>query len=76
MWRVVYIAPNGSLAESLRKLLSNEGFLVSVRQVGMGEGSSCPYEVLVPQSEAREAYEAINGYLTSRSGRPTTPAKE
>lgn len=68
MWRVIYIAPNATLAEEIRKSLVSEGFLVSVRPAGVGDGGAGLYEVLVPQSEAQDAYEAITALLSTRSG--------
>ncbi|KUK10307.1 MAG: hypothetical protein XD50_1378 [Clostridia bacterium 41_269] len=63
MWKVVYIAPNFEVAEHLKSLLEGEGLLVTLRGIGVeGEGKG-PVEMLVPESEAEEAYEIINSSL-------------
>lgn len=70
MWRVVYIASNRPTAEAIKGLLTGEGFLVTVRPAGPADGTgNVLYEVLVPQSEAEEASEAISHLLLSGSGR-------
>lgn len=66
MWTVVYIAPNKSIAETLKRVLSDEGLLVmlraasslSVRELGA-------FEILVPESEAEEAHEILSGALAN-----------
>lgn len=64
MWTVVYISANRVMAEQLKSLLTEEGLLVMLRPVGIPHlGDSAPVEVLVPESEAEEAQEIINGKL-------------
>ena len=61
MWTVVYIAPNKTIAEMLKEVLTNEGVLVMLRPIGlphMGETGSV--EILVPESEVDEAMEILN----------------
>lgn len=65
MWTVVYIAPNGVIAEQLKSILTNEGLLVMLRAIGVPHlGNSASVEILVPESEAEEANEIINNNLT------------
>ncbi len=65
MWTVVYIAPNGVIAEQLKSILTNEGLLVMLRPIGAPHlGNSASVEILVPESEAEEANEIINNNLT------------
>lgn len=71
MWRVVYIAPSGVAAETIKEFLTREGFLVTIRPAGIGEaGGVRPFEVLVPQSEVEEAHEVLSQFLASRSASP------
>lgn len=61
MWAVVYIAPNQKEAERMKKILSDEGLLVKLRELGQSlTGHNCSVEVLVPESEVDEALEIIN----------------
>ena len=46
MWKVIYIAPTQERAESLKKLLADNGFPAAI-------------EISVPVSEAEEAYEVL-----------------
>lgn len=62
MWAVVYIAPSRKIAEQIRELLQREGLLVRLRSVGPDHDDSC-VEVLVPEAEAGEALELLNGLL-------------
>ncbi|HZW84167.1 MAG TPA: hypothetical protein VFF14_12200 [Candidatus Deferrimicrobium sp.] len=60
MWTVVYIAPNKSMAEMYKNILSGEGLLVQLRAIGTPQqGDSGSVEILVPESEAEEAHEII-----------------
>lgn len=68
VWRVVYIASNHCTAESIKGILTGEGFLVIVRPTGAADGIGILFEVLVPQSEVEEAHEAISQLLLSRAG--------
>ncbi|NPV29552.1 MAG: glutamate decarboxylase [Firmicutes bacterium] len=61
MWTVVYIAPNRATAEMLKEILTSEGLLVMLRSAGIphfGDGGAV--EILVPESEAEEAYEILS----------------
>ncbi|OAT85451.1 glutamate decarboxylase [Desulfotomaculum copahuensis] len=61
MWAVVYIAPNRKEAERMKKVLSDEGLLVKLRELGQSiAGHNCSVEVLVPESEVDEALDIIN----------------
>ena len=60
MWTVVYIAPNRTVAENLRQVLTNEGLLVQLRPVGLpSAGEANSVEILVPESEVEEAHEIL-----------------
>lgn len=60
MWTVVHIASNQAMAEMLKNLLSEEGFLVQIRPLGVPHlGAANQFELLVPRSEAREAQEIL-----------------
>jgi len=61
VWTVVYIAPNRAIAEMLKEILTSEGLLVMLRSTGIphfGDGGAV--EILVPESEAEEAYEILS----------------
>ncbi|HHY46051.1 MAG TPA: glutamate decarboxylase [Firmicutes bacterium] len=61
MWTVVYIAPNRSVADMMKEYLEKQGYLVSLRPVGIPHlGASANVEILVPESEAEDAQEALN----------------
>ncbi|MBE3587684.1 MAG: glutamate decarboxylase [Thermoanaerobacteraceae bacterium] len=61
MWTVVYIAPSKKEAERIKDLLSSEGFLVKLRELGLNQcGHHCSVEILVPEAEVDEALEVIN----------------
>ena len=61
MWTVVYIAPNKSVADSLKEILTNEGLLVQLRAIGLPNlGDTGAVEILVPESEVDEAMEILN----------------
>jgi hypothetical protein len=61
MWTVVYIAPSRTIAESLQNVLSSEGLLVMLRNIGLPHvGDSSAVEILVPESEVDEAMEILN----------------
>ncbi len=62
MWRVVYIAATPSLAKRLQGLLTEQGFLVSLRQHGAEMEGGCA--VLVPAVEARAAQEELGRLLS------------
>jgi len=61
MWTVVYIAPSRTIAESLQDVLSSEGLLVMLREIGISHvGDSNAVEIVVPESEVDEAMEILN----------------
>ncbi|AVX19875.1 MAG: glutamate decarboxylase [Bacillota bacterium] len=64
MLKVVYIAPSKTAAEKLRDVLMAEGFLVSLRPVGLASSTQDDraYEILVPASELEDALEVINNH--------------
>ena len=65
MWTVVYIAPNLVIADQYKALLEMEGVLVMLRPIGAPQlGASGPVEVLVAESEAREAAEILAASYT------------
>lgn len=59
MWTVIYISPSLKSAEKIQEKLSNEGFLVKLKQIG----ASPQYEILVPESELEEIQEVLNSIL-------------
>ncbi len=64
MWTVVYIASGNRTAEYLKDLLVKEGLLVNLRAAGTSSKSGePPVEILVPETEAEEAYEILNKVL-------------
>ncbi|MDD3839896.1 MAG: hypothetical protein PHP06_04910 [Clostridia bacterium] len=60
MWTVIYMAHNKNDADSLRDILTKEGFLVKLKPVykNVDERRNC-YQILVPQTESEEAQEVI-----------------
>ena len=64
MWTVVYIAPSKTAAETLQRVLSSEGLLVQLRNIGLPQvGDSNAVEILVPESEVDEAMEILSNYV-------------
>ncbi len=64
IWTVIYVAPNRVAAETLKTLLTREGFLVQLKAGGPFHlGDQAPVEVLVPASEVEEATEVLAGSL-------------
>lgn len=59
MWTVIYIAPSQKSAEKIQQRLTEEGFLVKIKQIGQ----SSQYEILVPKSELFEIQEVLNSIL-------------
>lgn len=55
MWTVVYIA-NRTQAESIKRLLCDEGVLADIRQAGLAVSGDGLYEIMVLESEADEAH--------------------
>ncbi|MCM3746794.1 glutamate decarboxylase [Paenibacillus pasadenensis] len=62
MWTVIYIAPTAKIAESIKKRLTEEGFLVQTRPISM---SKQQYEILVPSGELEEVQEVLSSILHS-----------
>ncbi|MGE5507803.1 MAG: hypothetical protein ACM3RP_04870 [Chitinophagales bacterium] len=62
MWTVVHIAPSRVSADQLKARLESEGLLVMVRPVeALTQGGDGHFELLVPEAEAEEAHEILNG---------------
>lgn len=59
MWTVIYIAPSARIAERIQQRLTDEGFLVKVRE---GKVSK-QYEILVPESELNEVRDILGTIL-------------
>ncbi len=59
MWTVIYIAPSAKMAEKIQDKLTEEGFLVKIRQVSVSK----QFEVLVPKTELDEIQEILNSIL-------------
>jgi hypothetical protein len=55
MWTVIYIAPSARIAERIQHRLTDEGFLVKVREARVSK----QFEILVPQSELHEVQEVL-----------------
>ena len=64
MWTVVYIAPNKSTAELLKKVLENEGILANIKPIGLiSDHQEQNFEVSVLEGEAEEALDILNSAL-------------
>lgn len=65
MWIVIYMAHNKKVADAIETLLNKENILFKIKPVykNVTPEENC-YEILVPQSEAREAHATLmeNGY--------------
>lgn len=59
MWTVIYISPSQKSAEIIQQRLTEEGFLVKIKQIGQ----SPQYEILVPELELDEIQEVLNSIL-------------
>ncbi len=62
MWTVIYIAPNEKTAERIKDKLTEEGFLVKLRQTNMVKQQ---FEILVPETELDEVQEVLKDILHS-----------
>lgn len=60
MWTVIYITPDAQKAERIQDDLSDEGFIVKIRQAQTVGGQ---YEILVPESEVEEVQHVIGAIL-------------
>lgn len=65
MWIVIYVAHNKRIADAIENLLRDEDILFKTKSIykNVTPEENC-YEILVPQSEAREAHAILmeNGY--------------
>ncbi len=61
MWKVIYISPSAKMAQKIQEKLTEEGFLVKIRQTSVAK----QYEILVPESEIDEIQEVLNSILHS-----------
>ena len=59
MWTVVYVAPNRAVADMMKELLEQEGFVVMLRPIGAPHMGAWACGNLVPDSEVEEALEII-----------------
>lgn len=55
MWTVIYVAQSREGANELQNMLSSQGVLVKIRQIGKGKNSDGLFEVLVPETEVEDA---------------------
>jgi len=62
MWTVIYISPSEKIAERISNKLTEEGFLIKLKQVS---GSKKQFEILVPESELEEVQDALHRALSS-----------
>jgi hypothetical protein len=62
MWTVIYIAPNEKTADRIKDKLTEEGFLVKLRQTNMVKQQ---FEILVPETELDEVQEVLKDILHS-----------
>lgn len=62
MWTVIYIASGEKTAEIIKQKLTNEGFLVKLRQTNITKQQ---FEILVPESELDEVQEVLKDILHS-----------
>lgn len=59
MWTVIYIASDQENAARLKDMLEKNGILVRLRSLSRLSPGDKAVEILVPQSEAQEAFEII-----------------
>lgn len=62
MWTVIYIAPSAKKAERIQDKLSEEGFMVKIRQANTTREQ---YEILVPEAEVEEVQHVLGPILQS-----------
>jgi hypothetical protein len=62
MWTVIYISPSAHQAEHIKDKLTDEGFLVKVRQA---RGAKEQFEILIPETELDEGQEVVKDILHS-----------
>ncbi|HHY70699.1 MAG TPA: hypothetical protein GX519_03385 [Thermoanaerobacterales bacterium] len=59
MWTVIYMATDEETALRVENAIKSEGFLVRTREITKSKKHGCCIEILVPESEAQEAYNVI-----------------
>lgn len=62
MWTVIYIASGEKLAETIKRKLTEEGFLVKLRPTNIAKQQ---FEILVPESELDEMQDVLKDILHS-----------
>jgi hypothetical protein len=62
MWTVIYIASGVKTAEAIKQKLTQEGFLVKLRQTNIAKQQ---FEILVPESELNDVQEVLKDILHS-----------
>jgi menaquinone-dependent protoporphyrinogen IX oxidase len=62
MWTVIYIAPTAKIAERIKLKLTEEGFLVQIRGIGISQTKN-QFEIVVPAGEVEEVQEVLNSIL-------------
>jgi ribosomal protein S8 len=60
MWTVIYIAPTAKIADKIKTMLTEEGFLVQIRAINMTKNQ---FEILVPEGELEEVQDVLNSIL-------------
>jgi hypothetical protein len=58
MWTVIHIVPNEEKANNINNKLTLDGFLVKIQPTNKND-ENCYYQILVPETEAEEAYNLI-----------------
>jgi predicted transcriptional regulator len=59
MWTVIYIAHSAKVAEKIQDKLTEEGFLVKIKQASVSK----QYEILVPETELDQIEEILGSIL-------------
>lgn len=55
MWTVIYVCNTRQYADSIKEMLTREGFLVRIKPISEGNAEgTC--EILVPSAEAEECH--------------------
>ena len=63
MWKVIYVASTSRFAETLKKRMEDEGYLVRLRQTS-NSGIDSTTEIMVPGAELEYAVESLNYALS------------
>ena len=58
MWTVIYMILSESKANNIKEQLALDGFLVKTQSINKDNRNDC-FQILVPESEAEEAYNRI-----------------